>query len=330
MRQGTHSRSGQVLITFIAVLAVLCVFAVLTIDMGHIVFVDARLQNGADAAALASLLELWEQRASGESEKTCRDRAEAEALEIVQSNHPGSSCDLIWGYWINGGFSEDPQDDNGDDGKAIVADAVKIRASRDSSSPGGPTDTFFGSVFGLDYVEQEAVATAHYRHPGLMPLSVREEDIPESGHQFILYNDTETVPGNCGLLDFNGGQNSASETTEWLQNGYHGPFDIDPDTGSIVSEGTPGLKSVAKKPIRYHITEGDTVTACVYSSVTEQGANASYNIVGFVAVRLDAITTDKKDDEIISVTATARSKYIPDTGETDGLMREFMRLQIVK
>lgn len=330
MWEAHDSRSGQVIVTFVVILAVLCVFAVLTVDMGHIMYVDAGLQNGADASSLACLLEVWEQRAAGEAEKTCRARAEAEALQIVQSNHPGSSCEVVWGYWIDGAFSADPEDDNGTEGKSIFADTVKIRACRDATSPGGPTRTFFGSVFGLDSMEQQAVATAHYRHPGLMPLAVFEDDIAPSGQQFVLYNETETVPGNCGLLDFNGGENSSTETVDWFQNGYHGPFEIDPDTGYISSPGTPGLKSVVKKPISYHITEGDTVTACVYSSVTEQGSSASYTVVGFVAVRLDAITMDKKGEEIVSVSATTKSKYIPDTGETDGMMRDFMRLELVR
>lgn len=237
---------------------------------------------------------------------------------------------MIRGYWIDGSFSQDPEDDNGTEGKAIVVDSVKICACRDTASPGGPTETFFGSIFGLDYVEQRAVATAHYRHPGLVPLTVLEDDVAPTGQQFVLYNETETVPGNCGLLDFNGGQNSSTETVDWLQNGYDGSFDIDQETGYITSEGSPGLKSVAKKPINYHIKEQDTVTACIYSSVTDQGATAYYTVVGFVAVRLDAITMDKKVEEIVSVTATTKSKYIPDTGETDGMMREFMRLELVR
>jgi len=331
MSEGEDNRDGQVLLIFVVVLVVLCAFAVLTVDMGHVMFVDARLQNGADASSLAGLLELWEQRGAGEAEKTCRTLAEAEILNVVQANYPESSCDVLWGYWIDGNFVEDPEDDNGTEGKAIVVDAVKVRARKDATSPGGPTETFFGSLFGFDYVEQQAVATSHYRHPGLIPLTVREEDIAPSEQQFVIYNETETVPGNCGLLDFNGGKNSATETVDWLQNGYDGPFEIDHDTGHIMSEGSPGLKSVAQKPIRDHIVKGDTVTACIYSSVVEQGASASYEVTGFVALTLDSITMDdKKGEEIVSVTATTKSKYISGSGETEGVMRDFMRLELVK
>lgn len=327
-----RSRRGQVLVIFTVAVVLLCALAVLAVDMGHVMFSQARMQNAADSASLAALLELWEQRAAGEDEKTARQRAVTEAEELVKANYPECACEVTWGYWVDGAFSLDPEDGNGNEEKAIVVDSVKIRAFRDGSTSAGATPTFFGSVFGLNSVEQAACATAHYRHGGLVPLAVDEKGVLSvaEGDPIVLYNDTETVPGNCGLLDFNGGHNSADEAKEWMYNGYHGPFEVDPETAHIISEGNPGLKSSLKKPIRHHITAGDTVTACVYSSVVRQGANASYDIVGFAAVKITSIQMDEADEEIQSVSAEAVSKYVPGTGMTDGSMRDFMRLELVK
>lgn len=328
----TGPRSGQVVVTFTVAIVVLCALAVLAIDMGHVMFSQARMQNAADSASLAALLELWKQRADGEQEKTARARAEAEAEALVEANYPECEYEITWGYWIDGGFSLDPSDDNGDEGKAIVVDSIKVRAYRDDTSPAGPTPTFFGSLFGLNAVQQAAQATAHYRHDGLVPLAVDENTVvsANAGDTITLYDETETVPGNCGILDFNGGKNSAEEAKEWMYSGYSGPFEVDADTAHILSEGSPGLKSVLKQPIQYHINEGDVVTACVYSNVTPQGANATYEIVGYTAVRITALQMDDKNQEIVSVDAETAGRYVPGTGMTDGSMRDFMRLELVK
>ena len=58
-----HRRRGQVLIVAPAFVLVLCGMAILCVDVGHFSASRAVLQNAADAAALASVRELWEQLA---------------------------------------------------------------------------------------------------------------------------------------------------------------------------------------------------------------------------------------------------------------------------
>lgn len=321
-----ENRSGQVVIVFAGALVVLCAIAALTCDVGNLVGSQQRMQNAADSAALGALLELWEQRAAGNGEGTAHQEATHQAERLVQSNYSECATNVTLGHWVDGAFVEYDKDG----AVAVVPNAVKVRASRGESAPGGQLSTFFAGLFDVNRVSQRAEAIARYQHLGLAPLSVYEPDVPGKGGSFTLYNDTETAPGNCGILDFNGGENSLDEARDWLYYGYFGHFAIDPQTGYITLSGSTGLKSALKKPINYHIQEGDTVVACVYRSISGQGDGVTYEIVGFVAAVIDNITLDKKGDEIISVSAHTVSSYEPGTGNTEGSMRNFMKLQLME
>jgi hypothetical protein len=241
-------------------------------------------------------------------------------------NHDGCGLDLTWGHWIDGAFV--PKSES--TGPVIAVNAVKVEPFRRDEAPAGPVDTFFAKLIGIDQVHQKATAVARYQHRGLSPFAVDEDDVPGQGQSFVMYNDSETAPGNCGVLDFNGGENSLAEAKEWAYNGYFGPFLIDPATGDMTVEGCTGLKSALKQPIRSHITEGDVVVICIYNSVSGVGAGVGYNIIGFCSAVIESITTDGSDDEIISVTSRLVSKYIHGSGDTEGTMRNFMALQLME
>ncbi len=322
------SRRGQVLIVFAGSLLVLCMLAALACDVGHLIRSRARLQNSADAASLAALLELWEQRGAGATEDDAQAAAEQEARRIVQENYSASDAEVTFGYWMDGSFSADTSGSGS--GPAIVVNAVRVEAFRGSSTAGGATPTVFARVMGIERVEQGALATARYKHPGLIPLTVYEPDVPQAGQLFTIYNDSSTAPGNCGLLNFDGGSTDTVEAKEWFYNGYHGSFSVDPDSGLIDCSGTTGLKSALKQPINHHIAEGSVLVACVYRTVSGVGAGASYEIAGFSAIVIEDIQLDSQGDEIETVTARLQSKYIPGTGDTDGTMRDFMLLQLME
>lgn len=321
-----RARQGQVVVVFAVALVLLCVVAAFAVDTGNLVSTQSRLQNAADSAALAAMLELWEQRAAGASESNCRTAAEAEAARLISKNFPGAGIDVAWGHWQDGHFVTITSEST----PAIVVDAVRVQAERSDSKGSESTMMSFASLFGVDSVEQAAVSTARYQHRGLVPISVYEPDVPAKGQSFTLYNDTETAPGNCGLLNFDGGSESLDKLRNWLDYGYHGDFDIEPDSESITIDGSTGLKSALARSFRDHIAAGSVLVTCVYRSVSGVGSGVTYEIVGFAAVIVEEVTMDKKEEELLSVKARAVSKYAPGTGETEGLMRDFMKLQIME
>ena len=122
-------RRGQVLLLAIFALALLCVIAALTVDLGSLFASRAKLQNSADAAAKAALLELWERRASGDDEATARASAEEEAVLIAYQNYSEAGREIVFGMWDGSQFTPC--------GTSIPANAAQVRASRDSGAPGG-------------------------------------------------------------------------------------------------------------------------------------------------------------------------------------------------
>ena len=190
-RPSPHERrKGQILILFSALLMVLVAVCVLTIDTGHMVTSQAELQNAADAAALAALLELWEQRASGQPEADARLAAAGEGLAIAQVNHAGAGIQATWGIW------EDEQFVATD--TSVPAHAVRVRAYRNHLAPGGSQPTFFAGLFGMEEVDQATSATARFNHKKLVPFAVHEPHVigVAVGEEVTFYDDSQEVAGN--------------------------------------------------------------------------------------------------------------------------------------
>jgi uncharacterized membrane protein len=81
------------------------------------------------------------------------------------------------------------------------------------------------------------------------------------------------VSGNWGVLDFNGGANSTSETINWVQNGYAEPLDV----GDVVLGSPGGLTS----SIGINSMIGKTILIPLFDLATASGSNANYRISGF-------------------------------------------------
>lgn len=317
-------RSGQVMVVACIMLPVLCGIAAIAIDVGLLCNSGSRLQNAADAASLAGVLELWDRRAEGDGETAARSAASAEAAAIVGANYSESGAEVAFGLWDGNSFTEaDP---------SVAANAVRVRTSRNADAPGGADGTFFAGFFGLDAVSQqrEAVARFRPRAGGLIPFAVWEDDLVPVGEDLTLYDDTLLVPGVFGLLDFDGGANSADDLVEWVVNGYPGLIWIPPDPGYVVVEGNTGFVAAINGPVDDYIASGDVVVACVYTTVWGLGENTYFQVVGFVKL----VITDRGMTNVDGVPkkyiqARVDGKYIPGSGDTSGTLRDFMSLQLV-
>lgn len=316
-----ESRKGQIIVLYGAVLMVLLAICVLTIDVGHMVTSQAELQNAADAAALAALLELWEQRASSQWEADAREAGATEAAAIAQVNHAGAGIQAIWGIW------EDEQFVATD--VYTPAHAVRVRAYRDQHAPGGSQPTFFASLFGIETVDQTTSATARFCHKTLVPFAVYEPDIIGAavGEEVIFHDGSPEVAGNFGLLDFVAGGGGLTELVNWIQNGYQGAFTIDPVTGHILVDGNTGWKAALASHIQAHVNEGTPLVACIYRNVSGVGENAVYEIVGFVEI---VITAQQMTGQNTYIRAEILSWYISGVGDAQGSLHDIMKLDLLE
>jgi Flp pilus assembly protein TadG len=86
------------------------------------------------------------------------------------------------------------------------------------------------------------------------------------------------VSGNWGVLDFDGGANSMSDAQDWIATGYGGTVSV----GETL-DGDPGIPSPA---LNLDELVGEIVTLPVFENPRLVGSNATYDIAGFVRVRI--------------------------------------------
>ncbi len=103
-----------------------------------------------------------------------------------------------------------------------------------------------------------------------------------------------SVPGNWGVLDFNGGSNSTSETESWISGGYSPEISV----GDVIA-GNPGAPSSSLKTTGM---VGQHIVVPLFSGVTLQGNHAMYTISGFAQVYVqDIVLTGPSAKRAITV-----------------------------
>ena len=320
------SHKGQILVLFAAALVVLCAVAALSIDAGSMVLSRSRLQNAADAAALAAVLELWEQRAAGASEAVAREHAAHEALRFVQLNYPEAGARVFAGSFEASTFAALDT--------VREANAARVITFRSEGAPGGALATFFASMLGEDSVDQDACSVARMRLGNMVPFGIWENDIigqVAPGETLTMYDNASVAPGCFGLLDFDGGDHSADESKYWTRYGYEGPFDVNPPGGELVVSGVTGIKISVKEGVNYHIAEGDTVIGCIYREVWGLGSNAYFKVVGLVSmVVTEEYFTGPEKDQYQNIKGKLVATHFFSQGLNDNLRHNFMRLQLVQ
>ena len=97
-----------------------------------------------------------------------------------------------------------------------------------------------------------------------------------------ITGDCNGVPGNWGVLDFDGGANRTPDLQEWIDKGWG-------DTVRIGQEfsGDPGIPSPA---LRMDTVINRTITVPVYDRVRYEGSNAIYRVSSFVTITVISAT----------------------------------------
>jgi len=111
------------------------------------------------------------------------------------------------------------------------------------------------------------------------------------GNLFPLSNNLSS--GNFGMLDLGAPANGTPVYENWIlngpsaadlgyfnaSNGYPNGFKLDPTTGTLPLHGTPGVHAAMQNDLQSIIGQARIIP--LYSTVTGNGNNAQYTIVGF-------------------------------------------------
>ena len=108
-------------------------------------------------------------------------------------------------------------------------------------------------------------------------------------------NDGDDVPGNWGMIDFDGGANSNADTQDWVEFGYQGPPHVYSGTlgetcvteAFACYEGDPGAFSNSLRQELDSLVPDEEFVIPIFDYVTERpGGNAEFHLIAFAKVRL--------------------------------------------
>lgn len=264
----------------------------LVIDLGQLIIVRSELQNAADSASLAGVVDLVQ---TGESAANTTAVSYATRQENYRLTKPVPAADAV---------------------VVVVIDAqtLQVRVGRTAGTTAGPLPTVFARIWGIDSLGVESVAVATVNRkiigsgPGnLMPFGIHKDYVDADGDgNYDVGNVVDIyphpwTPGNFGLLDLNGGANSNSETNAWIYSGYDDYFIIPEATGYVNIEGDPGISGGSLDgAISSRI--GDEVVFPIFDLVTSQGANTIYRVMDLMGgIILDFKLTGAASQRYINV-----------------------------
>ncbi len=309
LKKGLHRR-GTIAVMSAFLLVPLMGLIALGIDYGYLRAVQVDLQRAADAAALAAAQDLAPD-ASGNQDlysvtETLREFVKQNVKRSTDFTVLDSDIE-IGRYDTSSGTAATIAA-----GSSGVADAVRVTLRRDNSA-NGEVPLFFARVIGIPASPVVVTATA-YLPParriragtGILPFSIPVDvwSSQDVGDTWSIYGDGKLtddggnpIPGNWGTLDIGASNNSTSDLSNQILDGLR-QEDLDAlyaegriptnefiDAGtSFSANGDPGLSSGIKNAVQQ--VESMTKLVPIYDSVSGQGANVEFHVVGWGAVQV--------------------------------------------
>jgi Flp pilus assembly protein TadG len=261
------NESGQAIVMLAISLTVIMGMAALVLDVGSWFRTDRRLQQTADAAALAGAQMLPN---PGQATSTALHYANENGGNVI-----GSDIEVSTTFTTN--------------------DTIRVKAQKDD--PG-----FFSKIFGLDSTTIHAQAKARTDSPlqarYVAPMVVscnhpliqncNGNNTPTFETQTTMDYDPMGAPGAYGMLNLSNGNGTpgTSEEAEWILRG----FDKYLDTGDYRSD--PGAK-FSSTNIRdaLEARKGTVLLFPVFRVLNGTGQNAVYEIIGWIGFRLQSYET---------------------------------------
>jgi len=251
-----QDESGQNLALIALLMVVILGITAMALDGAYAFAQRRRMQNAADAAALAGAREL----------ALCEGGSCAQAVENIVTEYAETY--------------------NGADSSNLVIDGQTVLVEASKTFP-----TFFAGVIGIAQFTAMARSRAIYgavaeMSEGVYPLAADWEDFAY-GQTYDIY--AGGGPGNFGWLGWDGCTNvpclCESLTPPGNSEKYvnpHNPNDHVLSIGDWV-EGSPGVANAACVRARLNALLADRtpITIVVWDEAEEQGANLNYRIAGF-------------------------------------------------
>jgi Putative Flp pilus-assembly TadE/G-like len=272
-----RNQSGQSFVLTVLFLTALVGMAALVVDLGSWFRAHRELQATADAAALA-----------GAQELPATGNANAFAIQYAHKNTQG-----LTGLHVTFSSAVEPDD------------TIHVHVQK-------PAPGFFSKVFGVDSVDEGAKASA--RVGGMSRAKYVAPIVVKNTHEMLTscggpclgpsYETTLPVsdtgaPGSFSMLNLAGGgsgTSGADELADWIKNGYPDELPI----GGYYS--APGVKFNA-----HQIQEGlgvrmnsptPVMMFPVYDTLTGQGSNAEYHIIGWAPFYITGFESHGNDGSI--------------------------------
>jgi Flp pilus assembly protein TadG len=264
-KRNPNGQSGQALVLTVVFLVSMLGMSALVLDVGSWYRAKRQLQATADAAALAG----------------------AQALP----DQPGTASGLA-GNYATKNASDLATNDVSVGSNIVPNDSITVHVTR-------PSPGFFAKLFGVDSVNVGASATAQSEGMAqakyVAPIAVKNTHPMLAGPGcpcFGQQNETTIPVGSTGapgafalvnLLNTQG-TSGASTLADWIQNGFQDYLPI----GGYFSD--PGVKFNSSQ-IQDALTQriGTDLLFPVYDTLTGQGANAEYHVIGWAAFHLESI-----------------------------------------
>ena len=254
-----QNQRGQAFVITILMITTLLGLSALVLDVGSWFRAHRSLQATADAAALAGAQALPDD--PGNASSLANDYAARNTSGLT-----GLTVNLSQTYLPN--------------------DTIRVHVSK-------PAEGFFSKVFGINSVDEGAAATA--RTAGMKsalyvaPIVVNQQHPMlnncggpcfGSSYQTTIPVGQTGAPGAFGLVNLDptsNGTSGASTLADWIVNGFNKYLDI----GGYASD--PGVKFNSNQ-IQDAMTSriGTEMLFPVYDTLTGNGSNAQYHIIGWV------------------------------------------------
>ncbi|MBI4358325.1 MAG: hypothetical protein HY584_03415 [Candidatus Omnitrophica bacterium] len=274
----------------------------LSVDLGHIFVTKTELQNTADSAALAAVVEI----------RNGLDAARQKALAFAEAHAvAGTYIDIEPGDIVFGRYNINT---NQFQANGLPTNAVEVNARKTEGAPSGPLALFFARFFDKDFSNVRALSIA-VLDPRVTGVRGKNRLLPYSVVNFIVDQDLDgnydlgsvinihprnDAPGNFGFLDLDGGSNDVTELRYYIEHGYDKDFTIPPG-GSIEVLGSTGIDGNSLLS-SFQAIIGEEVFLPVHNWVLYPGSNAIFNVVSLLAVKvLDVKLNGNVDKRYIKV-----------------------------
>jgi hypothetical protein len=167
---------GATLVWVAMIIVVLVGFVALATDWGYAYYTTQKLQNAADAAALAGAQRVWESHGwarTAAREYSAYNEAGGTAVLLDPNNDNDIEGDIVVGFYDTETRTFTPNEDQ------TVANAVRVDAKRREGSVNGPLGLAWGGLFGINSTQFSrwaiAVAEGGPRNADIIALNDRDK-----------------------------------------------------------------------------------------------------------------------------------------------------------